>query len=216
VSTQVRLSAARRDRPGKADAGRLRRAGRVPASLYGVGVTPTAVSLDARELSQAIRGPAGLNALVALEVDGGAPVLTVLRDLQRHPVKGHFIHLDLVAVDADALIEVEVPVHLVDEDRLERDGGYLNHVRHVVPIMVRPLDTPDFLELSVAGMGIGDVKRLGDLVALLPAGAEIADDADRVVVTINAPAVSAEAAAPAAAAEGEAAAAAEADGAAPA
>jgi large subunit ribosomal protein L25 len=202
VSTQVRLTATRREHPGKSDAGRLRRGGRVPAALYGVGVTPAAISVDARELSQAIRGPAGVNALVALEVDGAAPVLTVLRDLQRHPVKGAYLHLDFVAVDADALIEVEVPVHLVDEDRLERDGGFMNHVRHVVPIRVRPLDTPDFLELSVAGMGIGDVKRLGDLVALLPAGAEIADDADRVVVTINAPAVSVEAAAPAAAAEG--------------
>ena len=205
MSTQVRLSAARRETPGKSDAGRLRRAGRVPAALYGVGVTPTAVSVDARELSQAIRGPAGTNALVALEVDGGAPVLTVLRDLHRHPIKGSFIHLDFVAVDADALIDVDVPVHLVDEDRLERDGGYLNHVRHVVPIRVRPLDTPDYLELSVAGMGIGDVRRLGDLVALLPDGAEIADDADRVVVTINAPAVAVETAAPAAeAAAGEA------------
>jgi large subunit ribosomal protein L25 len=202
VSTQVRLTATRREHPGKSDAGRLRRGGRVPAAHYGVGVTPAAISVDARELSQAIRGPAGVNALVALEVDGAAPVLTVLRDLQRHPVKGAYLHLDFVAVDADALIEVEVPVHLVDEDRLERDGGFMNHVRHVVPIRVRPLDTPDFLELSVAGMGIGDVKRLGDLVALLPAGAEIADDADRVVVTINAPAVSVEAAAPAAAAEG--------------
>ena len=203
MSTQVRLSATRRERPGKSDAGRLRRAGRVPAALYGVGVTPSAVSVDARELSQIVRGPAGINALVALEVDGAAPVLTVLRDLQRHPIKGSYVHLDFVAVDTDALIEVDVPVHLVDEDRLERDGGFLNHVRHVVPIRVRPLDTPDFLELSVAGMGIGDVKRLGDLVTLLPGGAEIADDPDRVVVTINAPAVSAEAAPAAAAPEGQ-------------
>jgi len=57
-----------------------------------------------------------------------------------------------------------------------------------VPIRVRPLDTPDFIELSVAGMGIGDVKRLADIVSLLPAGAEIGDDPDRVIVTINAPA----------------------------
>ena len=197
MSTQIRLSATRRERPGKSDAGRLRREGRVPAALYGVGVTPTAVSVDARDLSQAIRGPAGVNALIALEVDGAAPVLTVLRDLQRHPIKRAFVHLDFVAVDADALIEVDIPVHLVDEEQLARDGGFLNHVRHVVPIRVRPLDTPDFLELSVAGMGIGDVKRLGDLVTLLPSGAELADDADRVVVTINAPAVS-EVAAPAA------------------
>jgi large subunit ribosomal protein L25 len=187
VSTEIRLSAVRRERPGKGEAGRLRREGRVPAALYGVGVAPSAVSVDARELLRAIRGPSGTNALVALEVDGAAPVLTVLRDLQRHPVKGAILHLDFVAVDTGVTIEVEVPVHLVDQDRVARDGGFLNHVRHVVPIRVRPLDTPDFLELSVAGMAIGDVKRLGDLVALLPAGAELADDPDRVVVTVNAP-----------------------------
>lgn len=187
MSTEIRLSAVRRERPGKGEAGRLRREGRVPAALYGVGVTPAAVSVDARELLRAIRGPSGTNALVALEVDGGAPVMTVLRDVQRHPIKGAIQHLDFVAVDTDSLIEVDVPVHLVDEDRVARDGGFLNHVRHVVPIRVRPKDTPDFLELSVAGMGIGDIRRLGDLVDLLPAGAEIADDPDRVVVTINAP-----------------------------
>jgi large subunit ribosomal protein L25 len=205
VSTEIRLSARRRERPGKSEAGRLRREGRVPAALYGVGVTPAAVSVDGRELLRAVRGPAGTNALVALEVDGSAPVLTVLRDLQRHPVKGAILHLDFVAVDTGVTIEVDVPVHLVDEDAVAPDGGFLNHVRHVVPIRVRPLDTPDFLELSVAGMGIGDVKRLGDLVALLPAGAELADDPDRVVVTINAPGGGGEtSAAPAGAAEGAA------------
>jgi len=58
----------------------------------------------------------------------------------------------------------------------------------VVPIRVRPKDTPDFIELSVAGMGIGDVKRLADIADLLPAGSELGDDPDRVIVTINAPA----------------------------
>jgi hypothetical protein len=58
----------------------------------------------------------------------------------------------------------------------------------VVPIRVRPGDTPDFIELSVAGMGIGDVKRLADIVELLPPGTDLGDDPDRVIVTINAPA----------------------------
>jgi hypothetical protein len=91
------------------------------------------------------------------------------------------------AVDQAQQIDVSIPVHLVGVEDLARDGGYMNQVRMVAPIRVRPSDVPDFIELSVAGMGIGDVKRLGDIVELLP-GRELADDPDRVIVTINAPA----------------------------
>ncbi len=187
MSKQVKLSALPRTGAGKGEANRLRREGRVPAILYGHGVEPTPVSVDDRELFHALHGPAGRNALIALDVDG-TTTLVVARDVQRHPVKRHMLHVDLLAVDQDQQIDIEVAVHLVGVDDLQRDGGYLNHVRHYVPIRVRPLDTPDFLEVSVAGMGIGDVKRLGDVASLLPAGAEIGDDADRVIVTINAPA----------------------------
>ena len=187
MSKQVTLNALPRAAAGKGESNRLRREGRVPAIVYGHEVDPTPVSVDARELFHALNGPAGRNAIIALQVEGRT-TLVVARDLQRHAVRRDVLHLDLLAVDQDQQIDVEVPVHLVGLDDVQRDGGYLNHVRHVVPIRVRPLDTPDFIELSVAGMGIGDVKRLGDIVSLLPAGAEIGDDADRVIVTINAPA----------------------------
>ncbi len=187
MSKQVTLTALPRAAAGKGESNRLRRDGRVPAIVYGHEVEPTPVSVDARELFHALNGPAGRNALIALELEGRT-TLVVARDLQRHAVRRDVLHLDLLAVDQDQQIDIEVPIHLVGLDDVQRDGGYLNHVRHVVPIRVRPLDTPDFIELSVAGMGIGDVRRLGDVAALLPAGAEIGDDADRVIVTINAPA----------------------------
>jgi large subunit ribosomal protein L25 len=189
LSKQVSLPAQPRTSVGKGDAKRLRRDGRVPAILYGHGIEPRSVSVDERELYRALHGPAGRNALIALDA-GDGPVLSVVRDIQVHPVRRDYLHVDFVAVDRTARIEVEVPVHLVGQDDLVRDGGFLNQVRQVVPILVRPLDTPDFIELSVAGMGVGDVKRLEDVVALLPEGAELADDPDRVIVTINAPAVS--------------------------
>lgn len=187
MSKQVTLTALPRAAASKGESNRLRRDGRVPAIVYGHEVEPTPVSVDARELFHALNGPAGRNALIALELEGRT-TLVVARDLQRHAVRRDVLHLDLLAVDQDQQIDIEVPIHLVGLDDVQRDGGYLNHVRHVVPIRVRPLDTPDFIELSVAGMGIGDVRRLGDVAALLPAGAEIGDDADRVIVTINAPA----------------------------
>lgn len=186
MSNQVKLTAKPRAAAGKGETNRLRRSGRVPAILYGYEVEPTAVSVDDRELFHALHGPAGRNALIALDMEGET-TLVVVRDMQRHALRRDTLHVDFVAVDRNARIEVEIPIHLTGVDELERDGGYLNHVRHVVPIQVRPLDTPDFIELSVAGMAIGDVKRLGDIIPLLPAGAEIGDDADRVIVTITAP-----------------------------
>jgi large subunit ribosomal protein L25 len=143
--------------------------------------------VNERELFHALHGPAGRNALIALDIAGTA-TLTVVRDIQRHAVRRDVLHLDFLAVDRDVRIDVDVPVRLVDIDDVLPDGGFLNHVRHSVPISVRPLDTPDFFEVSVAGMGIGDMRRLGDLLDLLPAGAELADDPDVVVVTVNAPA----------------------------
>jgi len=187
LSEKVKLSAMPRPTAGKGATNRLRREGRVPAIIYGHKVETTAVSVDARELFHALNGPAGRNALIALELEGRT-TLVVARDLQRHALRRDVMHLDLLAVDQDQQIDVEVPVHLSGVDDLARDGGYLNQVRMVVPIRVSPLDTPDYIELSVAGMGIGDVKRLADIVDLLPAGAELADDPDRVIVTINAPA----------------------------
>jgi large subunit ribosomal protein L25 len=186
VSEQVKLSAMPRAAAGKGETNRLRREGRVPAIVYGHEVEPTAVSVDARELFHALNGPAGRNALIALDTEGGT-TLVVARDLQRHAVRRDVLHLDLLAVDQNEQIDVEVPVHLTGVDDLARDGGYLNQVRLVAPIRVRPLDTPDFIELSVAGMGIGDVLRLADVLDLLPAGAELGDDPNRVIVTINAP-----------------------------
>ena len=187
MSKQVKLTALPRAAAGKGETNRLRREGRVPAILYGHEVEPTAVSLDERQLFHALNGPAGRNALIALDVEG-TTTLVIARDIQRHAVRRDVLHIDLLAVDRDVKIDVEIPVHLIDVDDVARDGGFLNQVRHSVPISVRPLDTPDFIELSVAGMGIGDVKRLGDIVSMLPAGSDIADDPDRVIVTINAPA----------------------------
>jgi large subunit ribosomal protein L25 len=187
LSEQITLAARTRAAAGKGETNRLRREGRVPAIVYGHKVDPTPVSVDGRELFHALNGPAGKNAVIALDIEGTTTTV-VARDLQRHPVRREIIHLDLYAVDQAQQIDVSIPVHLVGVEDLARDGGYMNQVRMVAPIRVRPSDVPDFIELSVAGMGIGDVKRLGDILELLPKGAELGDDPDRVIVTINAPA----------------------------
>jgi large subunit ribosomal protein L25 len=186
MSDQLRLIAEPRTELGKGATGRLRRTGRVPGIVYGYQVEPTPVHVDALELYHALHTEAGTNALIRLEFDGETH-LTVARDMQRHPVKGRTQHVDFLAVNKDVQISVEVPVHLTDEDELADDSGVVNQILYTVPVLVKPLDVPNYFELSLEGLEIGDLKRVEDLSDLLPKGAEFDIELDRTVVTINAP-----------------------------
>lgn len=184
MSKQVSLTAEPRTELGKGPTGRLRRTGRVPAIIYGYEVEPTAVHVDALELYHALHTEAGRNVMIRLQHDGDT-TLVFARDLQIHPVRQEVVHVDFLAVDRNAQISVEVPVHLIGEDDTAEDDGVLNQVLYTVPIAVKPLDVPNYLELDVTGMAIGDVKRVEDLT--LPSGADFEIEAERTVVTINAP-----------------------------
>jgi large subunit ribosomal protein L25 len=186
LSKQISLKAEPRPERGKGAASRLRKQGRVPGIMYGYQVEPTAVSVDALDLYHALHTDAGLNALIRLEVEGGT-YLTVARDLQRHPIRQELTHVDFLAVDQDSTISVDVPVHTIDEDEVAPDGGVVNQILYTVPMLVKPLEVPNYLEVSLAGLAIGDVKRVEDLLDQLPAGAEFDIEHDRTVITINAP-----------------------------
>ncbi|MBW3618649.1 MAG: 50S ribosomal protein L25 [Actinobacteria bacterium] len=191
MSNQVTLQADVRTQLGKGPTNRLRKEGRVPGIMYGFEVTPTSVAVDSLELYHALHGPAGTNVLIRLEIAGekGETHLCVARDIDRHPVRGDVRHIDFLAVDQSQRISVEVPIHLVDIDEAAKDGGVLQTVLYTVPILVRPLDTPNSFELSVDGMMIGDVRRVEDIRGLLPEGAEFDIDPERTIVTVNPPTI---------------------------
>jgi large subunit ribosomal protein L25 len=188
MSNQVSLQAEPRTQLGKGPTNRLRKEGRVPAIMYGAGVEPTSVSVDALELYHALHTAAGTNVLLRLEVAGAdGPQLCVARDIDRHPVRGDVRHVDLLAIDRSTRITVEIPVHLTGTEDAAQDGGVLNHVLYTVPIVVSPMDTPNNFELDVTGMSIGDVKRVEDIRELLPEGAEFDIEPERTIVTVNPP-----------------------------
>lgn len=186
ATKQIPLSVTRRDDTGKGAASRIRLTGKIPAIVYGYQVDPTPVAVDVRELYHTLHTDAGRNVLIRLDLDGETH-LAIARDLQTHPVRGDYLHVDLIAVDKDVPITVEIPVHLVDEDDTADDGGVVNQILYTVPIVVRPLETPNAFELSLAGLAIGDVLRVEDLAGQLPAGAAFDIEPERTVVTINAP-----------------------------
>jgi large subunit ribosomal protein L25 len=214
--SEFKLAAENRADAGKGAARRLRAAGRVPAVLYGHGTKPRSLSVDAREFGHALRTDAGTNVLLELEV-GRTRHLALAKEIQRHPVRGTFIHVDFIVVRRGEKVQVTVPVHLVGEAPGVREGGIADQDLYQVHVEAEVTAVPDVVEADVSGLGIGDVLRVGELKA--PEGATILEDPEASVVSVVPPVVEPEPEeaeeAEAEAAEGEAEAA-EAEGEAPA
>ena len=214
--SEYKLTAQRRAESGKGPARRARATGRVPAVLYGHGMDPVHLSVAAREFGHALRTGAGSNVLIELTV-GRAKHLALPKEIQRHPVRGSFVHVDFLAVRRGETVQVRVPVHLVGEAPGVREGGIADQDLHQVTVEAEVTAVPTAIEADVSGLEIGDVLRVADLKA--PEGATIIDDVEASVVSIVAPTVEeepeveeAEEAAEGEAAEGEAAPAAEGTG----
>jgi large subunit ribosomal protein L25 len=166
---------------GSRPANRLRAEGRVPAVVYGQGMEPVAVSVDRRELRQALSGPAGVNALISLTVDG-ATHPTIVKQLDRHPLRRTVMHVDFLKVNLDEDIEVAVPLTLVGEAKaVLSEGGLVDPAVDTITVRTRPNTVPNELPIDVSELTIGDVLRLSDLQ--VPAGVELVEDPDMVIVT---------------------------------
>ncbi|HEX2047686.1 MAG TPA: 50S ribosomal protein L25 [Acidimicrobiales bacterium] len=175
---------------GSAEARRLRRAGKVPAVLYGHGIEPLPLAVGQRDLRAALTSDAGLNALITLDV-GGERHLAMARQLQRHPVRRTVDHVDFVIVRRDEIVTVEVPVHLVGEaQEVERADGLVEQQMFALNVQARPGDIPNAIEVDISGLAIGESIRVADLK--LPAGATTDLDPDEPVVVAQASSVAAE------------------------
>jgi large subunit ribosomal protein L25 len=201
--------AAEAGRPvGSASSRRLRSAGKIPAVVYGHGVDPLPLAVDARDLRAALTTDAGLNALLALEVDG-ATHLTMAKVVQRHPVRGTVAHVDFQIVRRDEVVTAEVPIVLVGEAvQVHRDDGHVDHQLFAITVHAVPGRIPNAVEVDVSDLTIGQTIRVGELA--LPQGVTTDVDPEAPVVAGQAPQVSEADLVPegeeeAAAAEGEAA-----------
>ena len=192
---------------GTRSSGRLRAAGKIPGVVYGHGIEPLPVAVDARALRAALSTEAGLNALLDLKVDG-ASHLTLARELQRHPVRQTVTHVDFQIVRRDEIISADVPINLIGEaDAVHRADGVIDPQLFSLHVRATPARIPNSIEVDVSRMVIGDAIRVGDLP--LPEGVETEVDPEVTVVVAQPPQVSdadlvTEAEAEAAAAEAEA------------
>ena len=173
---------------GSRSSGRLRAAGKIPGVVYGHGIDPLPVSVDARTLRAALTTDAGINALLNLQVDG-ASHLTLARELQRHPVRNTVVHVDFQVVRRDEVIAADVPLSLVGEAvKVHNGDGVVDQLVFSLTVHATPALIPNVIEVDVSGLAIGDAIRVGDLV--LPEGVTTDVEPDVGVVVGQPPQVS--------------------------
>jgi large subunit ribosomal protein L25 len=211
------LSVELRGARGKGVARKLRAAGRIPGVCYRRNAEPAAISLDPRELELLLRkASAGMNTLIDLRVAGGGDFdgrQVLVKELQRDPITGAYLHADLYAVDLTQKIHVSVPVHLKGVAAgVALAGGIMDHATRELDVECLPNAIPEEFAVDVSALEIGHSIHVRDLA--VPEGVAILNDPDVPIVSVVAPSIAEEAAPAAAAAEGEAAEAEKAEGAA--
>jgi large subunit ribosomal protein L25 len=184
ASETAALAVARREPSGSRAARRLRRSGLIPGVVYGGGEDAISFEVDDRTLRHVL---AGAGAVVELSVDGDPATPVVLKELTRHAVDGHTVHVDLLRVRLDQAIQATVPLDLVGEESSPgvKEGGVLEHVTRELTVEALPTDIPDRIEHDVSSMQIGDTLTLDGVAA--PASVTFLDDPELLIATLSPP-----------------------------
>lgn len=189
MKTSFELAVEFRDDQGKGASRRLRRAGKVPAILYGGREKPRALSLDHAKLLLLLDNERFYTTILSLRA-GDETQPAVLKDVQRHPWKNQILHLDFQRVRDDEKIRMRVPLHFINEASsvgVKTQGGQVSHLRNDVEVLCLPKDLPEFIEVDLINLGLGQILHLSELK--LPEGVELPElthGNDAPVVSIHA------------------------------
>ncbi|MCZ6773468.1 MAG: 50S ribosomal protein L25/general stress protein Ctc, partial [Proteobacteria bacterium] len=162
-----------RDVKGKGASRRLRRDGKVPAILYGAGSEPVAIQIAHQAMLQQTENEAFYSTILTLKLNGTAEKV-VIKDLQRHAYKATIMHMDFQRVDEAAVITMRVPIHFINEEHcvgVRTGGGIISHVLTELEITCLPKDLPEYIEVDVQALELGEAIHVSDLV--MPEGAAI-------------------------------------------
>ena len=167
---------------GSADARRLRRDDIIPAVVYGLGMEPLSVAVGRRDLRIALSGPAGMNTVLDLTVDGTV-YAAIIKEVQRHPVRRTVQHVDFLQIDLNEEIRVHVPVRLEGEAKEVLMGnGLVDLAMPEIEVSTTPRNIPDEIVVDVTTMTMDTTITLGEVA--LPAGVIATADAELPVVTV--------------------------------
>ena len=178
---EITLHATPRAPEGTRSVRRLRATGKVPGVVYGLGGDPINLTVDWRELRAALVTDQGLNAVIHLDIEGSTTP-TLVKDMQRHPVRRNVLHVDFLRVDLDKTVDVEVSVSLEGEAELvARENGVVDQILLSLLITAKPNDIPSGLTIDITALEIGASLHVRDIV--LPAGVTTSVDPDDTVVS---------------------------------
>ncbi len=187
---QIQLEVSLRTETGKGASHRLRNDGKIPAILYGHGMETYPLALKPAELRKILTTGAKENTLISLRINGPGSEkignkVVMLKDLQMNPVKGTYMHADFYAVAMDEKIEVDVPIRLTGKAEGVKAGGILEQPRREVRVRCLPTEIPEFLEVDVSALKIGDSLHVQDMAAV--ATCEIVADVNFTVASVTPP-----------------------------
>ena len=197
----LEIHADAREKKKKRDAKRLLRSGKIPGILYGPKIPSVSLAFDKREFSNRIAGLEGSH-LVRLKSSTAslADKVALVKDMQYHPISGDVIHADLYEVDLTAKITVHVPLHFIGKAAGVVRGGILQPIVREMEVECLPLDIPEFFNVDVSGLDIGDSVHIEDLA--MPEGVTAIYESNLPVVSVVPPTVEEAPAAAAAPVEG--------------
>src|SRR4051794_12845683 len=181
-----KLELTAREPEGSRSARRLRREGRVPGVIYGHGDAPQHFSVDGRVLRNTL---AHSGAILRVTLGDGAETPVLVKDIQRHPVRGEAVHVDFLRVDMDEKIHTTVVVDLVGGDSAPGvvEGGVLSQETREINIEALPGDIPETIDYDASAMQINDTLTLGQLTP--PQGVTLLDDPETVIASVTPPTV---------------------------
>lgn len=172
-----------RSKTGKGISRRLRAQGLIPGIVYGKGMEAVPVSVNPRELSEAIAGEGGHNNLLTLKGgEGLSGNVVIVADLLRDPLKGRTMHVDLHKINMAEKIKVEVPINLVGTAAGVVAGGLLDFAKHFIEVECLPTQIPEHIDVDVTGLTINHSIHVGDLI--VPDGIKVLEDPRASVVSI--------------------------------
>ncbi len=179
---EASLQASRRDETGKGVARRLRRAGRIPAVVYGKDMEPIPLSLDEQETVLLFESIPVANTVLQLDIGGGETLRTLVREIQTHPFRPDVLHVDFMRLRRGIAVELSVPISLSGTPAGTRAGGRLDIALHETHVRCTPARIPELIEADISELGIGESLRLGDIP--LPEDVELVSGPDTLVCHI--------------------------------
>ncbi len=181
----LELTAVKRDGSGKGAARAIRRENNVPAVLYGPKTAPTHLTVSAMQLEKLLRETGGESKLLNLNIEGDSARQVLIREVQVHPFRRRFLHIDFYEVPLDQPIVVEVVIELVGDSIGVQKGGELNLIQRTLSVRCLPNQIPESIRIDVSKLDLGQILHVGDLLAETSFTFE--EDAGMGVVSIIAP-----------------------------